>query len=206
MGDHGPRSVACRPFDDTVPGRHADMFDFDAALRGFGRTADEHEIAGGVGEQHVGDLRRFMKDRCRQNTRFLGPVGGAAPADDALRQQNRVGRGFEIGRNLGRDPVPQAGQQCLRQSEHPGAVGAVGVNSDAEQEADDQTDTAERERDAQQGPSPPRLFGEGIQIQRYDLHPVGQENRPSWRDATTRVSGCLLAISHPWPAVVRLTW
>lgn len=67
-------------------------------------------------------------------------------------------RGFQIGGNLLRDALLRGPQQRFRQTEDPGAVGAVGIDSNPKQEADDQADTTERQANAQQRLLPARPF------------------------------------------------
>ncbi len=79
-------------------------------------------------------------------------------------EQNGVGSGFEIGRDLHRDTLLRAAQQRIRQAEDAGAVGVIGIDGDAKQEPDDQTDAAQRQANMQQSITPPGPLGQGIDI------------------------------------------
>ena len=156
------------------------MFGFRAALHGPAGAAHQHEITGRVGEQDVGDLRRRSQDRGSQNARFIRMLGGGAPAQYALGQQDRVRRGLQIGRYLQRDALPQARQQRIGQAEHPGSVGVVRVDGDPQQKADNQPHATERQANPEHGPAPASLLRQRVRIERHDVHAVGQEYRPSF--------------------------
>ena len=129
-------------------GLHEDALRLGPAGWSVEGAADQHEVAQPVGEQHVGDLRRFLQHRGGEDLGFRGMVRGAAAAQHAVRQQGGARGGFEVGGHLQRDPLLEAVQQGVRQAEHAGAVGAVGIQRDAEQKADDEADAAERQANA----------------------------------------------------------
>ena len=104
-------------------------------------------------------------------------VRGAAAAQHAVRQQGGARGRFQVGGHLQRDPLLEAVQQRVRQAEHAGAVGAVGIQRNAEQETDDEADAAERQANAQQRPAPPCLLGQRIEVYIDHVHASYQRHR-----------------------------
>jgi hypothetical protein len=109
-----------------------------------------------------------------------------------VRQQGGVRGGFEIGGNLQRDTVFQAAEQGVRQAEDSGSVGFVGIDGDAEQEADDQADPEDGQADAQKGAPLAGAFPQRIDVDVDDVPcVVDQTRRPSWRTIVFGVGGAL---------------
>ena len=80
-----------------------------------------------------------------------------------------MGCGLEVGGGLEGDAVAQALQQGVGEAEDAGAVGLFGVDGDAEQEADDEADTAKRQADAHDGAAAPGALGERIEVYVDDI-------------------------------------
>ncbi len=156
--------MARDPLHGSAGWLHQDALGFGGATRTVGRPVTSMKLPAASANRTFAICGVSSSTRSGEDIRLFCAIRGAAAAERGVGEQNGVRSGFEIGRDLHRDALLRAAQQCIRQAEDAGADQRDRHDRDLQAEPDDQADTAQRQADLQQRVAPPRPLGQRIDV------------------------------------------